>query len=594
MAHGLRTELVAGDGSPLLVKTASDDDGRETLTREADRLGRACHPGVVELLERSDNRLVLAWAGGETVETLRPTVRGAAALLAATAATVADLHEIGIVHGRLEARHVVVGPDGRPRLAGMAGRCPSEAEAAPADDVESLGRLIDLLIGPDAELEPIPERRWARPRWTGYQRRTLQTLADQATDDDPARRPTARGLAAAIADAVPDAALPSDVGDRWDTVGKLPEALASGPDTEAPSEPVGDPDVVDHPWPTIRPSMSEPPAPAPADPDPGTDLGRTDGLGTHPDPEPDPEPDAEPEPIAIPERAGDGVPDPHAVPAPDPEPAAKVDPGPEGDPEPTPYDPALLAGAGPSPSSDGSDDDPPTILGLRIDRLADEPEQPGGPYRPNRELGGPPKPSEPSRRARRTLVAGATVAVALVALTGWLRPGPADPTPDLHTAGEPTTRSVDPASAERVTDRTEADDGAAAEVAPVPAHCAPPISDTAADLTGDGCPEAYRIDGTTIETAGVSYLVGEADDVVAVGDWECEGAATPGVVRPTTGEVFLFDGWADDDEPVTVEAQYAVPGARSLVPDRGEDCHRPRVLLADGSVHELTDLDVAR
>jgi hypothetical protein len=71
--------------------------------------------------------------------------------------------------------------------------------------VAALGRLIDLLLGSEAELEPIPEHRWGRKRWSGAQRRALLTLADQASDPDPARRPTARALAAAVAQLVPEA-----------------------------------------------------------------------------------------------------------------------------------------------------------------------------------------------------------------------------------------------------------------------------------------------------------------------------------------------------------------------------------------------------
>ncbi|MBX3314246.1 MAG: hypothetical protein KF906_07985, partial [Actinobacteria bacterium] len=210
-APHVRTEVRPGPDGPVIVRTALDDVGRASLAREAERLVRGRHPGVVELLAASGDELTLGWAGGETLATARPDVVAAAGILASVAATVADLHGLGIVHGRLEPSHVIVGPDRRPRLCGLRGPEPGDRPPGPADDVAALGALVDHLVGTEVELEPIPEHRWRRRRWTGHQRRALQTIADRATDPDPARRPTARELARAIAEAVPDAAVPPPV-----------------------------------------------------------------------------------------------------------------------------------------------------------------------------------------------------------------------------------------------------------------------------------------------------------------------------------------------------------------------------------------------
>jgi hypothetical protein len=108
------------------------------------------------------------------------------------------------VHGRIDASHVLVGDHGRPILCGLGdGRTAAE----PSDDVAAIGRLIVDLLGRDEESEPIPERRWRRPgRWSGWERRSLLLVADQASAEPPSRRPTARRLAAAISDAMPVAA----------------------------------------------------------------------------------------------------------------------------------------------------------------------------------------------------------------------------------------------------------------------------------------------------------------------------------------------------------------------------------------------------
>jgi hypothetical protein len=44
--------------------------------------------------------------------------------------------------------------------------------------------------------------------------------------------------------------------------------------------------------------------------------------------------------------------------------------------------------------------------------------------------------------------------------------------------------------------------------------------------------------------AGRRWRLGQAGDDAVLGDWDCDGRATPALYRPSTGEVFLFDGFA--------------------------------------------------
>jgi hypothetical protein len=94
-------------------------------------------------------------------------------------------------------------------------------------------------------------------------------------------------------------------------------------------------------------------------------------------------------------------------------------------------------------------------------------------------------------------------------------------------------------------------------------------------------PNASEHPGALLSRAGERFGVGEPGDEAVVGDWDCDGTATPGVVRPATGEVFLFDRWAEPGRPLTVTAALRVAGAHSLVADPavcGGD-----LLLADGT-----------
>ena len=170
--------------------------GGERIRAEAELLTAARHPGVVELvgLEGSTDRpvLVTVLVDGPTLAApLALTVEEVAGVVGAVAATLADLHELGIVHGAVLPEHVLLGPDGRPVLCGFgsAGRVGEDDELDPSTDVAALGRLLRrLATGPDA--------------------RPLRRLAEAATADDPAARPSAGELAAELAEAVPGARLP--------------------------------------------------------------------------------------------------------------------------------------------------------------------------------------------------------------------------------------------------------------------------------------------------------------------------------------------------------------------------------------------------
>lgn len=126
----------------------------------------------------------------------------------------------------------------------------------------------------------------------------------------------------------------------------------------------------------------------------------------------------------------------------------------------------------------------------------------------------------------------------------------------------------------------------------------PPTAAPAADADGDGCPEALAIergtgapptgpatvaDATVITAGGVRWRVGEPGDLVAMGDWDCDGESSAALLRPTSGDVFVFDGWATPARPLTVLAARRAAGAtgiRAEPDDRG--CDRLVVDLAGG------------
>ena len=205
---------VDAEGRPVTVKHASGAAAARVV-READALVAARHPGVVELVDRTVTpdgvTLRTRHAGSRTAATCGALpVEEVAGLVAALAGTVADLHAAGIAHGRITPDHVVVSGSGRPVLCGFAEARLSVHGAAQADDVRGIGDVLTALLVRTDDEPAVPDR---RPRWRAERgsatRRALLTLADHATGADPARRPSARQLAAAIHDVVPGARLPA-------------------------------------------------------------------------------------------------------------------------------------------------------------------------------------------------------------------------------------------------------------------------------------------------------------------------------------------------------------------------------------------------
>ena len=196
------------------------------VEEEAAALAAVRHPGVVEMVDAVDGALRTRRVDGRSLDQLGPLAPDeVAGVAAAVATTLADLHEAGVVHGGIEAAHVLVGADGRIVL------CSLGRGGQPADDVAALAHLVSGLLAPSAPSAAAvrPERWWwpPSPGAVGpFLRRArrpvrlgsllsppaapeLASLVTEATAADAGRRPTARRLAAAISERVPTARLPS-------------------------------------------------------------------------------------------------------------------------------------------------------------------------------------------------------------------------------------------------------------------------------------------------------------------------------------------------------------------------------------------------
>lgn len=205
-------ELAGPDGLPNARRLAG-----------ARALARLDHPGLVRVLEvrevEGQTCLVREWVEGPSLrDRLRAgplSLAEALQLARGLAESLAYLHREGVVHRDLRPLHVRLDPAGAPRLTGFervlapdaprltqAGEVvgdPSWAApeqlrgaAVPASDVFAWGRILAAALGGTPGEEP-PARAGLPP--------AVARLCRATQAEDPARRPSAADLVAALADA---------------------------------------------------------------------------------------------------------------------------------------------------------------------------------------------------------------------------------------------------------------------------------------------------------------------------------------------------------------------------------------------------------
>jgi len=135
------------NGNLLACKSARPEES-DRIRHEAQLLKHLQHPGIVQFVDFVDGssvELYLGFVGPDSWATQPPaTSAESIEALASAASTVADLHRVGTVHGALCPEHVLVAPDKRPVLCGLADATTS-TEAGRARDLAGLASLIDHL-----------------------------------------------------------------------------------------------------------------------------------------------------------------------------------------------------------------------------------------------------------------------------------------------------------------------------------------------------------------------------------------------------------------------------------------------------------------
>lgn len=83
------------------------------------------------------------------------------------------------------------------------------------------------------------------------------------------------------------------------------------------------------------------------------------------------------------------------------------------------------------------------------------------------------------------------------------------------------------------------------------------------DIDGDGCEEDVSYADGVLTAGSLQLRVGLPGDRLTLGRWTC-GAVTAALLRPATGEVFRFDGWATQGNSVAAVMLTRVEGAVDL------------------------------
>ena len=103
--------------------------------------------------------------------------------------------------------------------------------------------------------------------------------------------------------------------------------------------------------------------------------------------------------------------------------------------------------------------------------------------------------------------------------------------------------------------------------------------------------EPVEVAGNEVRRGGHRWQVGAPGDLVAIGDWDCDGSATPAVLRAATGRLHLFDSWATADATVAATPGPAVPPDASAFEASG--CGHASVRTADGQTVGLSTTGIA-
>lgn len=128
----------------------------------------------------------------------------------------------------------------------------------------------------------------------------------------------------------------------------------------------------------------------------------------------------------------------------------------------------------------------------------------------------------------------------------------------------------------------------------VPVDLPAPTTVPSTTLASRVWPAAEAQDGVLSGPDG-RFTIGSPEDVVLAGDWLCRDEPLPALLRPASGEVFVFDRWPAPDEELVGRSVAVVPGAVRLLSTGDPDHPCPQLVAerADGTRVDVPTLEAS-
>jgi tRNA A-37 threonylcarbamoyl transferase component Bud32 len=201
--------------------------------------------------------------------------------------------------------------------------------------------------------------------------------------------------------------------------------------------------------------------------------------------------------------------------------------------------------------------------------------------------------TRPRRRApsKRSVLVALVAAGGLVAgllstallLAGGRSPGPAaaPATTAARTATTPPPATTAVRTATTPPPTTLASTTTATSTTTPPTSPSTTAPEATVDLDGDGRPDRVVTGAGRIAVGSAEFVLGDGDDLVLVGDWDCDGRLRPGLLASPEGWLYLFDRWPVEGETISVAAALELGPVSSAVV-LGGGCPELRIAGPDG------------
>lgn len=229
---------------------------------------------------------------------------------------------------------------------------------------------------------------------------------------------------------------------------------------------------------------------------------------------------------------------------------------------------------GASLSSDGARDEQSGRHARRARRrqsaeASDKGDEPEAPQRPVDSVRHRPRSDRDDRSSRpdatraRSLLAMAAVAIVgattYFGLSAWWADSDATPISNSTSAAISTgTRPAVPTTA-TTADVPTPSPPTTSSPSPATTLSTPPPTTPAA-----GASSTVLTTAPVMEHDGRRFEIGQAGDVALVGPWFCDGTEVVALLRPATGSVHVFTGWATADGAIEARTVASLPGAAEL------------------------------